>query len=62
MVEMLHFFGHSFARRDPKLVGMQPQHVAADLAKAVNVSFAGRTPVYKVNSKLEGCLALADHF
>src|SRR6266542_1074049 len=61
MVEMLDLIGRPLARSEPQLVGMEPQHVAADLAEAVDVSFAGRTPVDELDPELEGGLALADH-
>src|SRR5206468_11158263 len=40
---------------------VQPEHVAADLAEAVDVFLAGRAPVDELDAELEGRLALADH-
>src|SRR5437868_8651420 len=40
---------------------VKPQHVAADLAEAVDVVFTRRSPIDKLDPELEGRLALADH-
>src|SRR6185312_14742435 len=52
---------HALASSEPQLVRMEPQHITADLSEAVDVGFAERTPVEKLNPELEGRLALADH-
>src|SRR5215213_10211641 len=50
-----------FARGKPQLVRVQPQHIAADLAEAMDVAFPRGAPVDKLDPELERRLGGRDH-
>ena len=61
VVEVLDRLRVALARGKPQLVRMQPQHVAADFAEAVDVVFARRSPIDELNTELERGFCRRDH-
>src|SRR4029077_1685295 len=61
MIEMLDLRWIALARRQPQLMRVEPQHVAADLSEAVDIRLTRRAPIDELDAELEGRLGLTNH-